>query len=179
MSNIALSVTESNVFASLRLFLLGILPDSTEVIAAQDNRVGEPRSASFITLTPMSRGRLSTNVNSHANDLLAQSLKRTQATQIVIQLDVHGPGSADLSQIISTLFRDEYAVEAFAASGYDVAPLFATDPKQIPFMNAEQQFEDRWVIEMNLQANPALTLPQEFAKTMSVELIEVDAEFPP
>jgi hypothetical protein len=102
-----------------------------------------------------------------------------QPTKVAIQLDVHGPNSADNAQIISTLFRDYYATQQFATSGYDIVPLYADDPHQIPFINAEEQYETRYVIEAMLQVNQIVSnIPQQFAAQLSVTLDNVEAQFP-
>lgn len=101
-----------------------------------------------------------------------------QSTEITIQLDVHGDNSADNAQIITTLFRDQYAVAAFAALNTGVVPIHADDPKQIPFWNGEQQVDDRWVIEARLQANIAMQTPQDFADQLQPTLINVEAVYP-
>lgn len=101
-----------------------------------------------------------------------------QPTKIMVQLDVHGPNSADNSQTISTLFRDDFAVQAFKASGFDVTPLFASDPRQLPYVNENQQTENRWVIDVHMQANPTIRAPQEFADQLDITLIDVDAAYP-
>lgn len=101
-----------------------------------------------------------------------------QPTKIVVQLDVHGPNSADNSQTISTLFRDDFAVQAFKASGFDVTPLYVTDPRQLPFTNENQQTENRWVIDAHMQANPTIRAPQEFADQLDITLIEIEAAYP-
>lgn len=106
------------------------------------------------------------------------SIAITQPTQITIQLDVHGPSSADNAQTISTLFRDDYAVRAFHATSLGVTPLFCEDPKQIPFTNAENQVEIRYVVDANIQANIMVSPPQEYADQVGVTIIEVDATYP-
>lgn len=110
--------------------------------------------------------------------LAAGAMNAMQPVSMTIQLDVHGPNSADNAQIISTLLRDDYAVRSFAASGVDVAPLYADDPKQIPFINGEQQYETRWVINAVLQANQTVSPPQQFAGEVVVETIDVEATYP-
>jgi hypothetical protein len=102
-----------------------------------------------------------------------------QPVDAVYQLDVHGPNSADNAQIVTTLLRDQYGVDAFAASGFDVIPLHADDPKQIPFINAEQQYENRWIVEAHLQANAVVQLPLQFADQVVVTPVSVDAAFHP
>jgi hypothetical protein len=102
-----------------------------------------------------------------------------QPIKFTAQLDIHGPASADNVQIITTVFRDDYGVEQFAASGFDVTPLYHGEPRQMPFENGEQQIEERWVVDVVMQCNPILTVPQQFAGQLNAELIEVDAAYPP
>lgn len=89
-----------------------------------------------------------------------------QDTILTIQLDVHGPNSQDNSQAISTLLQDEYGTTFFSNAGYDMAPLYLNGPKQIPFVNGEQQYEYRYVIDTMLQINPVITLSQQFAEAL-------------
>jgi hypothetical protein len=94
-----------------------------------------------------------------------------QPTQQTFQIDVHGPLSADYAQTISTLFRDNYAAWQFAGLNNSVSPLYADDPKQVPFVNAEDQIETRWVINAVLQINQTVTvLGQQFATELEAEL---------
>jgi hypothetical protein len=101
-----------------------------------------------------------------------------QPTKVTVQLDVHGPASADNVQIITTLFRDEYAVDQFTTSNFDVTPLYAGEPHQIPFLNAEQQIEERWTVDVVMQANPIITVPQQFASQLEAILTDVQAQYP-
>ena len=91
-----------------------------------------------------------------------------QPIKMTIQLDVHGPLSGDNAQIVSTLLRDTYGVDQFATSGFDVVPLYATDPKQLPFINGEEQVETRYVVDVALQCNPVVTVPQQYGNTVSI-----------
>jgi len=235
----SLSVTESNVFAALRAFLLAILPAGVEVVKAQANLVPPPAGTDYVTMTPLLRQRLEWNIADYsdtsftgsisgdtltvteiligtieigtaivsngvaantiitaadavnpdgtgtytvsqsqtvASQKMAAGTKTVlQPTQVSVQLDVHGPNSGDNAQIITSLFFDPYATDAFQLSGYDVAPLYADDPKQIPFINAENQYEDRWVVTAYMQANPTITLPQQFADELETTVTEVQA----
>lgn len=102
-----------------------------------------------------------------------------QPTKLAVQLEVHGENSADYAQIISTMFRDEYAVNFFAGINSTIVPLYADDPRQLPFNNDQQQVEDRWVIEALLQVNATVVAPQQFADQVQVDLINVDVAYPP
>jgi len=102
-----------------------------------------------------------------------------QETQISVQIDVHGPNSADNAQVISTLMGDDYASTRISAiSGGVLSPLYAEDPRQMPFTNEQQQVENRWIVGVELQINPAVSIPQEFAGVVEVQPLDVDATYP-
>ena len=98
---------------------------------------------------------------------------------VTVQLDVHGPNSADNAQRLVTLFRDDVACEFFSANeSLEIAPLYIDEGSQIPFINAAQQYENRWVLRARLQANPTVATGMQFADTLEAGLIEVEANFP-
>lgn len=103
-----------------------------------------------------------------------------QPTELTFQLDVHGPNSSENSQTISTLFRSDYAAQIFKDADPTTQPLYADDPRQLPFINGEQQYENRWSIDVMIQANETVNdIPQQFADSVLVGLIDVDAVYPP
>jgi hypothetical protein len=237
----SISLTEVQTLTALRTYLLSVLPAGTEVIRGQDNRVPEPQGANFVTMTPMLRDRLSTNVDTFQDCAFTGSIIGTtltvtamslgtispgatlfgtnvaanttitalgtgsggvgtytvspsqtvssetlacggksllQPTKVTIQLDVHGPASGDNAAIITTTFRDDYAVQSFLSSGFDVQPLYADNAHQVPFLNGEQQIEERYVIDVVMQCNPIITVPQQFAAVLSIGLTNVDVTYP-
>lgn len=221
--------------------IAGLLWTGVPVIQAQVNRVPEVKQGDFCLMTPLGRGRLSTNVDTYAdvefNGAMAGTVLTVSAvslgtiavgqlvfgdgvlantriialgngtgaagtytiippqnlpsrvlssggallmqpTEFSIQIDVHGPNSADNAQTITTIFRDWSGVDIFAQSGLDVTPLTIGDPRQVPFINDSQQYENRWVIDASVQVNPVLRIPQQFADQLSADLIAADNEFP-
>lgn len=104
----------------------------------------------------------------------------TENTELVLQLDVHGPLSADNAQVIATVLRDEYATAQFAAQepNYGVVPLYADDPRQIGFQNDQQQWEDRWIVDAHFQVNPAVAVPQQYADVVGIDVVSVEATYP-
>jgi hypothetical protein len=104
-----------------------------------------------------------------------------QGAQVTVQLDFHTDdnSAADLAQTVSTIFRDEAGVQLFADQNLGVTPLFADDARYLPFINENQQFEWRWVVEANLQVNQVVSVPQQYADVVSVTVINVDAAHPP
>jgi len=114
------------------------------------------------------------------SELMATGLQDDiQATKVVMQLDIHGPNSADNVQTISTLFRDDYAIAQLTnqfqvkESVLSIVPLYADESKQIPFINAEQQYELRYVLDVYLQANQVVAPPQQYFQKADVTLEEV------
>lgn len=174
MNTPALSATESDALGVLRAFLLGILADGTEVIRGLDNRVPEPVGADFVVMTPILRERIETNVSTYRDGWPdAPSVREVrQPIKLTVQLDVHGPSGGDNVQVISTLFRDTYAADYFAASGvangFEMAPLYSGEPRQMPFLNGEQQVESRWSVDCVLQINARVTVPQDFTPSLEI-----------
>ena len=239
----AVTPTEFTIMATLRSFLLSILPSTVAVVRGQTNRVPEPQGSDFIVAWPTLRERLATNIDTYNDAYFTASIASTTMTvsQILIgtilagstvfgsgvatattvvsqlsglpglagtyqvsqsqtltssnlsagtatyqmstkatfQLDVHGPNSGDNVQIISTMFHDDYADNYFANTGVDVEPLYASDPRQMPFINAEQQYEERWVIDLVIETFPIIVFPQQFAGAVNVVVKEVDATYHP
>ncbi len=89
--------------------------------------------------------------------------------------------AGDMASVVSTLMRDAYAVQQFANQmpNFGVFPLYADDASQMPFQNDQQQWEWRWIVECLLQANITISIPQQFADSVQVEVISVDATYPP
>lgn len=122
----------------------------------------------------------------------------TQKTEVCIQIDVYGPNSPDNVQIISTLFRDDVAIQQFTSLSpppppgwseippggtlsdpYDgVRPLYADDPVQLSEVFGEQQYEIRWKLDAYLQSNQIVTAPQQFLDTATIKTINVDVTYP-
>lgn len=104
----------------------------------------------------------------------------TQEVQMTVQLDVHGPVAFQNAKAISTLFRDQYGVEVIQGVNPAVTPLSADEPRQMPFINGEQQYEWRWVVEATLQVNETITVhaAQPFFDTATVGVTNVQATNP-
>lgn len=173
---VTINPTQDDVVDVVIGYLASAIP-GVQVTAGQVNRVAEPAVDNFVVIWPRGRTRLSTNVDGLSGSLTMQA---TQNVDLLLQMDVHGSLSADYAQIITTLLRDGDAVRFFAESGVPCAPLHADDPKQVPFVNAENQFEDRWIVEAHIQANQTVSaIPQQSAIAANIKTIEVDAAYPP
>jgi len=104
-----------------------------------------------------------------------------QPTKIFFQLECHSASmiAGDYAQTITTMFRDDYAVQAFASYGNaSVVPLYADEARQIPFDNDQQQIEWRYIIEAALQINPTIAASQPYAQSLNITLKPVEVVFP-
>lgn len=167
------------MLAALRSVLLSLIGSGTEVIEGEINRVPEPVGPDFVVMIPITRERLSTNVDTYADIPDAGVKLIAMPAAVTVQIDIHGPNSADNAAIIAAVFRDESACDGLSLSGFDLAPLYTSEPRQTPFINAEQQVEFRWAIDLTLQVNAVVTLAQDFAAEVVVSLIDVDIAYSP
>lgn len=153
------------------LFGTGITAGTTIV----DQLTGSPGAAGTYTVS-VSQTLTSRTLASGAKTL-------EQGAQITVQCDFHAADNtaADLAQTVSTVLRDESGVDLFRtlAPLAGVVPLYADDPRQAPFINEAQQFEWRWVLEVNLQVNQIVSLPAQFTDAVEIDAINVDAAYPP
>jgi hypothetical protein len=164
-------MSQTEHFTGVRAFLLGFL-SNVDVVQAQRNRVPTPAKANFITMTHRSQARQATNQNTWLTGvILATSVDHAKSTSYTMQLDVHGPAAADNADTIATLWRDVYACEALAPFG--IQPLYADDPQQLPFMNGEEQYTDRFVINLVYHGTPTVSTPQDFAATLDIEVMPI------
>lgn len=166
------SILETNIFTSLRTFILSVV--DCEVIRSQVNRVSMPKG-DFIALTPVSSMALETNTDTY--NATTNSIKRP--VQLNVQVDCYGAKAADRALTIATLFRDDYACQSFIGSGFDIQPLYAEDAHQMPLISGEEQYIERWTFEVAIQANPIVTITQQSANALVVGLLDVERTYPP
>jgi hypothetical protein len=166
---VTVAPSENDAFIAIRSWLLSVLPVGVEVFQGQENRVPQPAGPDFVMMTMRSRTRQATNVETwdpQAED--PEAVEARQSTRFVMQLDVHGRAGGDMAQTITTLWRSDFACRALFPSG--LQPLYAEDPRQVPFVNGEKQYENRYVVEIAFQGSPVVLAPQQFAAILSVEL---------
>lgn len=162
---------ENDVMVPLGNFIQSLLPD-VPIVMGLINLVAAPVGP-YIRMTPAGMRRLRTNQDSY--DLVdTRTVERSE--EYAIQIDFYGPDSAEWASTIETMFRDFYACDMLAPT---CQPLHAEGPIQSPLSNGEENYEQRWILTALIQYNPTVTLPQQYADTLDVTLISVDATFKP
>lgn len=151
------------------LFGVDVAPGTT-IVRQASGVLGGP--GTYVVSSPLPHARGATVYSTGAKLL-------TQPTEFTIQLDVHGPASSDNVQTISTLLRDDYSVLWFERQGFEnIVPLYAGEPRQAPFINAESEYEDRWTVDAVLQVNHTIAPPQQFAGRIDLNLHLADGDVP-
>ena len=177
--SVTISITKSQLQTALRTFLIGLLGSSWQIIEGQDNRVPMP-VGNFVVMTSMTVGYIATPQESWSAGSANPGVDSAKtSSQWRCQLDFYGTGAQDAATAVSRIIRTTYACDQFTASGVDMQPLYAEEPKNLTMINAENQYESRWSFDFVAQFNPVVSTPLDFADSLTVELAEVDAVFPP
>lgn len=171
---VTISITDDDVFTALGNFLVSVLPTGTEVIQLQDNGVAMP-SGPFVGMNNGNMKRLATNTDTYNDPVTTLGTKLIGSpSAYTMTVDLYGPDSGAWAATVQALFRDEYVTSLFPDN---IQPLYADDPIQIPLINGEQQWEQRWRLQAVMQTSSVVTVPQDFAASLSVSLKEVEAEY--
>jgi hypothetical protein len=141
--------------------------------------------ASQVSGTPGGAGTYAISAPFSLGPMVAAAGTKTVelASRFDVQIDFHSAGYEAFlaAQTVSALFRDPAGVDVFRAldpTG-SITPLHADDPASRPFINAEQNYEWRWVVEASVQVNQRLSIPAQYADALAVVVKSVDAPFPP
>lgn len=163
-----------NLFIAVRAFIIAALPsfDPNKIIQGLDNLTPMPQNEAIV-ITATGQKRLSTNRNTYTVD---QNRLISMPTEYDIQVDCYGENASDNATILKALWRDQFGVEQLVSIG---APLYATEPIQMPLINGENNYEKRWTFTALLQFNPVITVPQQSATDLVVSSINVDTQYPP
>lgn len=128
-----------------------------------------------LTGTP---GGIGTYAVSPSQTLAAETLYAGLETDLVdtkwtVQLDIHGPNSGSNTKIIEGLFRSEFGVNSIGEpSSWLIVPLYCDEARQMPFINAESQYEERYVMDACMQINPVIGIPAQFFDQVEAQTIE-------
>lgn len=163
------AATTIDLYKVLRSMLLTLLP-TAQVIRGLGNDVPMPVDP-FITITLTGQRRLSTNSHKYVDPIsTVGTVDNRQAIAVEFQVDCFGPESADWAISISSVWRDQYATDLFRQ--IDAAPLYADNPRMMPFDNSMQNYEQRWITLLTLQFNPSTITPMYFFDNLPVTLLE-------
>lgn len=172
-----LSIPLSQLYTAVGQFIqtvVGVDPATSATVAVtrgQINRVAMPVSA-FINMLVMVSSRISTNEDSYTNDTQVTQM----STKVKMRLDFYGPLAHDWAVEVKALWRDLFGCNQLAPL---FAPLYDNDAIQGALVNGEEEYEDRWILELFLQYNPTVTTPQQSANALALKVVNVAERYPP
>lgn len=177
MTAATITPSDSDVFTSIKAFVVGVLGiNPAQVVQGLQNRVPAP-AGSYVILTALFDNRLRTNLetwditNPNPTEISAEN-----GMMVAVQIDCYGVSSHDWARTLCTLWRDDYGAQALASIG---APLYADEPRQMPYTDGEAQNAQRWLIDARLQVNFVVSTPMQFGDTIVPNLVNVDERYPP
>lgn len=163
------SITIDNVIDKLADFLQPFC-DGAEIVRAQANRVPMPVSP-CVVLTELLQVELETPIIT--NDGVNNQASSKGPKRIDVQVDFYGPNAGDQCAAIKSIWRTTYCAGQFPAY---IQPLYCGDGIQAPLITGEEQWQSRWMLTVSIQYNPIVTVPQQFADSVSVgSVIQIDA----
>lgn len=171
--SITTDIAEVDVYTALRAFLLSFLPVNTPVDRGQGNLVSMPLGG-FVIMTSAGIDRLSTNVDNYTPANQTKSI--LTPSKYDVQLDFYGPDSQVWAMQTQALFRDQYAADSMPSN---IVPLYADNALQMPLVDGEAQYEDRWKLTASIQYNPVTTIAQQSALAVNIGIKEIDTTFHP
>lgn len=171
----AVDIADQDIFRALKSFLASFLPSGTEIVQGLDNLVSMPLGG-FVVMTSAANDRLSTVINNYPTTASPTTKSVLAPSKYSVQLDFYGPNSQSWSTQTQALFHDFYAADMMPAN---IQPLFADNPMQMPLVDAEMQYEQRWKLTAVMQYNPTITVSQQYAAAVNIGLKEVDTTYPP
>jgi antitoxin component of MazEF toxin-antitoxin module len=179
----AISPNLQQAYAALSSFIITVLGVSNlNTVQGLGNRVSMPGEG-FILIQAVKRHRLATNLHTYdETDPSPTTAAITESIEITMQIDCYGAqssaeviGAEDWANILSATLRDEYGCTALAPT---LSPLYADDATMIPLTNAEEQYEERWMVEAHFEFDPTTTIPQQYANTLKLKMWDVPLQAP-
>lgn len=160
--------------------IIDVLADFVEPICgkaqqAQANRVPMPKDP-FCILTPLRFTRLSTtrDVSQDTGDPSTSAMGYTEVRQADIQVDIYGQGAGDRAIALETTFASSYAYDKIKAIDPRLAPLYSSPAIQAPMIDAESQWQERYMLTLSLQAHITVSFQQDYFDKAEISTQQVD-----
>jgi hypothetical protein len=166
----SITITENAILAQLRAMIIALTGYAPEnVIRGRANSAPMP-TGPFVVV--QSLGRMAWRTNIEKWDAPNNAIDLDAGLQVAFQVDAYGPSAADVATMMAVATRSTWSQQYVSA-------MYASDPKQLTFINAEEQFEERWSFDAVLAYNPTVAVPQDYFTAVDIGLEPVDVYFPP
>lgn len=180
--NYVISITQDQLFGALLPWLvtLSSLPQNCVYQGDQNRSALPPPTPGGIIATIIKTRPLNTPIDE--DDTTVGNPVQTNVErhyEVLVQLDLYSgatvgnaSGTAfDWKTMIENVWHDQ---ATFAALDPVCAPLYSNPAIMAPLDDAEAQYEQRWIIEVALQFNPVISVPQQYADVLGpVDVVQV------
>ncbi len=186
------SVTSDQLFTALGQWLEDrVVPAGVQVVQALENGVPTPATADpaspnlvrpvgWVSMQTVQQLRLATDLSDYLDPAPDPgSLELSASSEWIVQVDFYGPAAEDWAKAAAILFRSSDACTYFQAKVDGLAPLYEEDPRQVPLLDGEHQFERRLSLSLHFNYTPVVQVPQDFADTLDAGTVSVEATFQP
>ncbi|MRT01881.1 hypothetical protein GJV10_00420 [Ewingella americana] len=98
----------------------------------------------------------------------------TEVRQADIQVDIYGAGAGDRAIQLETVFTSSYGYDKIKSIDARLAPLHSSAAIQAPMINAEAQWQERYIVTLSLQAHITVSFPQDYFDKAEISTQQVD-----
>ncbi|HCB2886492.1 TPA: hypothetical protein SCR51_004869 [Citrobacter freundii] len=98
----------------------------------------------------------------------------TEVRQADIQIDIYGDNAGDRAIALETVFASSFGYEKIKELDERLAPLYSSAAIQAPMINAESQWQERYLLTLSLQAHITVSFPQDYFDKAEITSQQVD-----
>lgn len=160
--------------------IIDVLADFVEPICgkvqqAQVDRIPMPKGK-FCIMTPLRFIRLSTtrDIKQDTGSQTTSAMGYTEVRQADIQVDIYGEGAGDRAIALETVFSSSFGYDKIKSIDSRLAPLYSSPAIQAPMINAESQWEQRYILTLSLQAHITVTFSQDYFDQVNFHIEQAD-----
>lgn len=169
MAAAVLAPTEDQTFKALFDFVATVLDleESTlQIVKGFQNLTATP-TGSYVVISPgiMQRQDFGRKLYDSALEQVVQQAHVTYS----YQLDCYGPLGPSWASMLSVAWKTMWGVDNINADV--LTPLYADAPQQLNIVNAQGQYEQRFMIRLFGQVDQDVTLPQDFFTEVDINSI--------
>ena len=162
-----LTPTEDQVFDALFGWIANALglPDNTDQIIKGFQNLAATPLGSYIVISPGILQRQ--DFGRRVYEPVAGKLDLIAHNTYSYQVDCYGQKGAERASIIAGAWRTMWGVDTMQSAA--LVPLYADPAQQLNIVNAEGQFEQRFMVRLFGQVNQTIRVPQDYFDTLGLD----------
>jgi hypothetical protein len=177
----ALDITDNDIYNALCAFIILCVPEGTPIQRGQLNQVPEPNVDCVILTTIGAPRRIGTNLDTTEAVIVDGVLQGFTAAveadfEYEVQADFYSENAESWSMAAELLWRDKIGYNQMPDG---MKPLYSEGRRQLPFVSAEKQWVQRWMLSLFLDYQPIWTQPTQAATAITVIPEPIDVFYPP